>query len=192
MYGSDDPRRNPSSPYARPDLPQPTTRQPAAPPGTQPGPYAPQQPQPQSPPPPRSKVDAGRLWMGGAMAAVVAALTAVVAVLLVRGVLDVAVFAPEGEGAFGDASTGALAIGAAGAALAATLLMHILLLAAPQPGRFFTWIVGLATAVMVLLPFTTDAELSAKIGSAAVYLAIGIAIGSLVSASGRSALRTAR
>lgn len=176
MYGREDPYRDPSSPYTRPGAPQ----QPGAPmPGA--GPQQAQVPQA------RPKVDAGRLWMGGAMAALVAALTAVVAVLLVRGVLDVAIFAPEGRGAFGDASTGALAAGAAGAALAATLLMHLLLLGAPQPGRFFTWIVGLATAAMVLLPFTTDAKLSSKVGSAAVFLVIGIAIGSLLSAVGRSA-----
>ncbi|NUU21204.1 MAG: hypothetical protein HOV68_06770, partial [Streptomycetaceae bacterium] len=128
------------------------------------------------------------MWVGGALSAVVAALTAVVAVLLVRGVLDIAVFAPEGHGAFGDASTGTLAAASAGAALVATLLMHLLLRAAPQPIRFFGWIVGLATAVMVLLPFTTDAEWSAKIGTAAVYLVIGVVIGSLLSAVGHGAV----
>ncbi|WP_406455971.1 DUF6069 family protein [Streptomyces sp. NBC_00876] len=141
------------------------------------------------PRPQRSRIDAGRLWAGGAMTAVVAALTAVVGLLLIRGVLGVPVFAPEGDGAMGDASTGMLAVGAALAALVATGLLHVLMLATPQPGTFFVWIITLATAVMVLLPFTTSAQLDAKIGSAALYLVIGIAIGSLLSAAGRSAMR---
>ncbi|WP_405902575.1 DUF6069 family protein [Streptomyces sp. NBC_00656] len=135
------------------------------------------------------RVDAGRLWAGGAMTALVAALTAVVGLLLIRGVLGIPVFAPEGDGAMGDASTGVLAMGAAFAALVATALLHLLMLATPQPGTFFVWIVTLATAVMVLLPFTTSAPLDTRIGSAALYLVIGIAIGSLLSAAGRSATR---
>ncbi|WP_393061673.1 DUF6069 family protein [Streptomyces sp. LN549] len=148
--------------------------------------YVPPQhrPRPQAP-----RVDAGRLWAGGAVTAVVAALTSVVGLLLIRGVLGIPVFAPEGDGAMGDASTGVLAMGAALAALMATGLLHVLMLATPQPGTFFVWIVTLTTAVMVLLPFTTSAAPDAKIGSAALYLVIGIAIGSLLSAAGRSAMR---
>ena len=50
-------------------------------------------------------VDAGRLWAGGAATAVVAALIAVVGILLARGVFDVPVLAPKGEGTWGDADT---------------------------------------------------------------------------------------
>jgi hypothetical protein len=35
-----------------------------------------------------------------------------------------------------------------------------------SPGR--GWIVGLAVAIAVIIPFTTDAELSAKVGTAAI------------------------
>lgn len=144
----------------------------------------------QAPPEPgRPRVDAARLWAGGAMTAVVAALTAVVGLLLIRGVLGIAVFAPEGDGAMGDASTGVLAAGAALSALVATALLHLLILATPQPGTFFAWIVTLATAVMVLLPFTTSAPPAAMAGSAALYLAVGVTIGCLLSAAGRSAMR---
>ncbi|GAA1911763.1 hypothetical protein GCM10009837_40420 [Streptomyces durmitorensis] len=140
-------------------------------------------------PPSRSRVDAGRLWIGGLVTALVAALTAVVGLLLVRGILGIPVFAPEGDGAMGDASTGLLAGGAALAALAATLLLHLLMLGTPQAGRFLVWIVSLTTVVMVLLPFTFYASLEAQIGTAAVYLAIGVAIGSLLSAVARGAVR---
>ncbi|MFD7866901.1 DUF6069 family protein [Streptomyces sp. NPDC057682] len=145
---------------------------------------------PQSRPrPPGPRLDAARLWAGGAVTALVAALTAVVGLLLIRGVLGIPVFAPEGDGAMGDASTGVLAVGAAFSALLATGVLHLLILATPRPGTFFGWLVALATAVMVLLPFTTSAPLDARIGSAALYLVIGIAIGSLLSAAGRGAMR---
>ncbi|MFD6415506.1 DUF6069 family protein [Streptomyces sp. NPDC060194] len=160
-------------------------------------PYGPPNPQyriPQpSPEPPlapaRPRVDAGRLWAGGVMTALVAALTAVVALLLVRGVLGIPVFAPEGDGAMGNATTGALAGGAALAALAATGLLHLLVAATPRPERFLAWIVALVTAVLVLLPFTTDLSLEASIGTAVVYLLIGTAIGTLLSSVARSAVR---
>src|SRR5215213_9486867 len=97
--------------------------------------------------PPRARVDAGRLWTGGLATAAVAALVAVVGVLIARGLFDVPVLAPTGEGTLGDASTAWLAGLAALAALAATGLLHLLLLSTPRPGRFFTWIVGLATVI---------------------------------------------
>lgn len=138
---------------------------------------------------PGPRLDAGKLWAGGLMTAVIAALTAVVALLLVRGVLGVPVFAPEGAGLMGNATTGTLAVGSAVAALVATALLNLLIVATPRPERFFAWIVGLATAVMVLLPFTTGLTWQAKLGTAGVYLVIGIAIGSLLSSVARGAVR---
>jgi hypothetical protein len=134
-------------------------------------------------------VDAGRLWTGGVATALVAALVAIVGVLICRGLLDVPVLAPTGKGTFGDVSTFRLAGLAALAALLATGLLHLLLRSTPRPGRFFTWIMVLATVAAALLPFLTDANLDVKVASAAIYLAIGIAIGSLLSAVGRSAVR---
>ncbi|MFF1394818.1 DUF6069 family protein [Streptomyces sp. NPDC058287] len=142
------------------------------------------------PAPPQPRVDARKIWSGGLMTAIVAALTAVAGVLLVRGVLGVAVFAPERDGAMGDASTGLLAGGAAVAALAATLLLHLLCLGTPQPGRFFSWLVALATLVMVLLPFTTSVALVTKVGTAGVYLAVGLTIGMLLTPVARGAVRS--
>jgi hypothetical protein len=61
-------------------------------------------------------VDAGRLWTGGVATAAVAALVAIVGVLIARGLFDVPLLAPTGEGTLGDASTVGLAGLAAGAA----------------------------------------------------------------------------
>ncbi|HEV8649811.1 MAG TPA: DUF6069 family protein [Actinomycetes bacterium] len=92
----------------------------------------------------------------------------------------------------GNANTARLAGVAAGAALVATGLMHLLLLFIPRPWQFFTWIMSLATLAAVLLPFTTGARTGTKIATAAIYLAIGAAIGSLVSGVAASAVRVGR
>jgi Na+/proline symporter len=104
-------------------------------------------------------------------------------------VFDVPVLAPTGEGTLGDASTARLAGLAAVAALLATGLLHLLLLTTPRPGRFFTWIIGLATVIAAILPFMTDAEPATQLATGAINLAIGIAIGSLLSSVARSAMR---
>jgi hypothetical protein len=141
---------------------------------------------------PRPMVDAGRLWTGGVATAAVAALVAIVGVLIARGLFNVPLLAPTGEGTLGDASTARLAGLAAGAALLATGLMHLLLLSTPRPGRFFTWIMVLATLIAAIIPFLTDAEANTKIATAAINLSTGATIGSLVSGVGRSAVRVRR
>jgi hypothetical protein len=140
----------------------------------------------------RRSVDAGRLWMGGLATAVVTALVAVVGVLIARGLFDVPVLAPTEEGTLGNASTAWLAGLAAVAALAATGLMHLLLVSTPRPAQFFGWIVSLLTLAAVLAPFSTDAELDTKVATAAISLAIGLAIGSLIPGVARSATRLGR
>jgi Family of unknown function (DUF6069) len=141
---------------------------------------------------PKPTVDAGRLWMGGVATGAMAALVAVVGVLIARGLFEVPLLAPTGEGTLGDASTAWLAGLAAGAALLATGLIHMLLLTTPRPGRFFTWIMALATLIAAIAPFLTDAEASTKIATAALNVAIGATIGSLVSSVARSAVRVRR
>ncbi|MEV5342596.1 hypothetical protein AB0K93_29545 [Streptomyces sp. NPDC052676] len=140
-------------------------------------------------PPPAPRLDAVRLWAGGVMTAGVAGFTAVAAVRLVRGTLAIPVFASEGAGTMGDASTGLLAAGASLATLAATALLHLLILGTPRAGRFFGWIIALVTVAMTLLPFRTTAPMDSKVGTAVVYLATGVAIGSLLSAVARGATR---
>ena len=140
----------------------------------------------------RPPLDAGRLWAGGFAAALVAALIAVAGILVARGIFDIPVLAPAGDGAWGDADTGRYAIYAAVGALIATGLLHLLVLFTPQAHRFFGWIVGLVTVVAVLAPFASDASLAAKLATALINLCLGVAIGSLVGAVGRSAERSAQ
>ena len=140
----------------------------------------------------RSPVDTQRLWAGGLAAAIVAALAALVGVLIVRAVLRIAVYAPAGAGALGDSGTAMLCVAAAAAALAATGLVHLLLLATPSPLSYFGWIVGLVTAAAVVVPFLESLSLPIALAQAVIHLVIGLAIGSLVGGSAVSALRAAR
>ncbi|WP_250030218.1 DUF6069 family protein [Paractinoplanes maris] len=137
----------------------------------------------------RPAVDARTLWAGGLAAALVAALIAVVGIVIARGIFDIPVLAPAENGTFGDAGTWQLALGAGAAALAATGLLHLLLLYTPRPFAFFGWIVALLTVLAALLPFATDARLSAQLATAVIALLIGAAIGSLVSGVGTRSLR---
>jgi hypothetical protein len=136
----------------------------------------------------RPGVAAGPLWAGGVATAVVAALVALVGILICRWLLKVPILAPGRDGAWGNAHTVGYAFGAAAAALVATAIMHLLMLSVPRPLTFFGWILGLATLVAVLFPFSTTAEWSQKFATAIVNLVIGFAIGSLIGgvAAGRA------
>jgi hypothetical protein len=142
-------------------------------------------------PPPQPTVNAGRLWAGGAATAVVAALIAIVGILVGRGLFGVDVLAPKGAGVWGDADTLWYALGAAGCALVATGLMHLLLTFTPKPMRFFGWVMTLATVMAMLAPFITEKDLGSRLFTAGLNLILGIAIGSLVAGSARSAVQPA-
>jgi hypothetical protein len=126
------------------------------------------------------RVDARQLWSGGAATAVVAALIALVGILVCRWLFNIPILAPRRDGAWGDASTAEYVFAAAAAALVATAIMHLLLLATPRPQMFFGWIIGLATVLAVVFPFSSTAPLSAKAATAVVNLVLGCAIGSLI------------
>ncbi|MBP2328775.1 hypothetical protein JOF56_009160 [Kibdelosporangium banguiense] len=124
----------------------------------------------------RPGVNAARLWASGLATAVVAALLAVVGILIARGVVEVAVLAPKGEGVWGNANTFTYAMLSALAALLATGMMHLLILAVAAPRQFFTWIMVLMTLIAVVLPLTLTVEIGGKIATAVINLAIGLAI----------------
>jgi hypothetical protein len=101
-----------------------------------------------------AQVDARRLWAGGAATAVVAALAVVAGVLVARGVLGIPVLAPRAASDLGNSSTAVYAGLAAGCALLATALLHVLLLGAPRPFLFFAWITALGDVAAAAAPFT--------------------------------------
>jgi Family of unknown function (DUF6069) len=153
-------------------------------------------PRSEEPPPepsgPVRWVEPGPLWAGGVATAVVAALIALVGILVARWLFTIPILAPRRDGAWGDASTGAYVLAAAGAALVATALLHLLLLTTPRPQVFFGWIIALATIIAVVFPFSTTASLAAKSATGVVNLILGIAIGTLLTSVAGRAVRRRR
>lgn len=136
---------------------------------------------PGRPPSSRPVIEGGRLWAGGVATAIVAGLIALVAVLACRWLFNIPLLAPKSQGTYGDVHTTDLVLAAAGAALVATALAHLLLLSTPRPLAFLAWIIGLATVLAVVLAFSTGAPLNQKAATSVVYVILGIAIGSLIS-----------
>jgi hypothetical protein len=145
---------------------------------------------PTSGPPTRVTVNAGRLWAAGLATALVCALIALVGVLVARVVFNVALYAPEAASAIGDIDTVLLSLIAAGAALLATGLVHLLLLSTPRPLAYFCWIVALCTLAAVVVPFLSVTPKSVAVAMAVIHLIIGLAIGSLITGAARAATRT--
>jgi hypothetical protein len=78
---------------------------------------------------------------------------------------------------------------AAGAALLATPLLHLLLLGTPRPFAFFAWITALGDVIAAAAPFTQPAPLASKVFTAIINIVVGVAVISLLSGVGRSAAR---
>jgi hypothetical protein len=139
--------------------------------------------------PERYTLDAARFWASSLATAVVAALVAIVGVLVARGLFDVPVMAPRGDGVWGDASTIGYAAGAAVAALLAAGLMHLLTVAVAEPRRFFGWIMALLTIIAVVMPLTLTGRTSSQIATALINLAIGATIATIVESIARATRR---
>jgi hypothetical protein len=137
----------------------------------------------------RAKVNGARLWAGGVATAVVAALVVIAGVYISRHILNIPVLAPKAAGSLGNSTTAVYAVVAAGGALLATALLHVLLLGAPRPLRFFAWIVGLAVVLAVAAPFSEQAEWQSKVATAVINLAVGVAIISLLTGAARGAVQ---
>ncbi|CCH32903.1 DUF6069 family protein [Actinosynnema sp. NPDC047251] len=118
----------------------------------------------------------GLLWAGGAATAFVAGLVAVVGILTARGLLDIAVLAPQGHGAWGGADAVAYTLAAAGSAFAATGLLQLMLTTTPDAVHFFTWIILLLTAITAVLPLGLEADTGSRVATATLNTLIGIAI----------------
>src|SRR3984957_18043281 len=139
--------------------------------------------------PPPTRYPMARLWAGGVATAVGAALAVLAGVLITRGRPGIPVIAPKTANNFGNSATAVYAVLAAGAALLATALLHLLLLGTPRPFAFFAWITALADVIAAAAPFTQPAPLASKIFTAIINVVVGVAVISLLSGVGRSAAR---
>lgn len=139
------------------------------------------------------RLNPGRLWAGGVATAVIAALIVIVGISIARGIFGVPMPVPAPNG--GMSAIAYVGI-AAGAAIVATALLHLLIVGAPRPLAFFAWIVFLATVLGVLAPFSNSvfgsfsniAYLNSKSSVAAINLIVGIAIGTLLTSVARSSV----
>jgi hypothetical protein len=136
-------------------------------------------------------VNAARLWGGGVATALVAALVALVGRLICENVLDITLATPAAL--VGRSASGGLSYPVAAflLALLATGLAHVLALFAPQPQRFFAWIIALCTIAGMALPFGLEIAHDRQWATAIVNLLLGLAIGSLLSAVLASSYRPA-
>jgi len=57
--------------------------------------------------------------------------------------------------------------------------------------RFFAWVMVLTTVVAMLAPFVTEHDLRSRLFTVGLNFVLGIAIGTLISGSARSATRPA-
>ena len=135
-----------------------------------------------------SKIDQGRFWVGAVLAAVAAALTGIVAMIVAQGILGIPVL-------FGGSSSVDLVhistygLIAATAALVVAAVYDAMIHFAPRPGTFFGWLGGLATLLVALLPFTSAAPLQSQLVLGAMNLLVGAVILVLVPAAAVSARR---
>lgn len=134
-------------------------------------------------------VNGGRLWAGGVATACVAVLVAIVGILVARGLLHVPVLAPRGHGAWGGAGTVAYSLSSAGVALGATALLHLLLVTTPRARLFFGWIMVLLTAIAVVIPLGLATDLTPRLTTAILNLAIGLVITLTLSGVASAAVR---
>jgi hypothetical protein len=139
--------------------------------------------------PPVDGFHTGLLWTGGAATALVAGLLSVVGILVARGLFDIAVLAPKGEGTWGNANTLTYALASAVCAFAATGLVQLLLNTTPRAVRFFTWVMVLSTAIAVVLPLSLDVAIESRVFTAVLNATIGVSITMLLSGVVGSARR---
>jgi hypothetical protein len=135
------------------------------------------------------EVSGRRLWAGGGATALVAAGIGVVGVLLVRGVLDIPILSAKGR--LVNQAMAVVPISAGLAALAATALLHLLLLTTPRPTAFFGAIGAIVIAIVVLQVFLAGGTRQEQVATAMLYVVIGVAVISLLSGVARTAVRPA-
>jgi hypothetical protein len=167
---------------AEPTRVYPAAPAPERPPVVEPMPVQPQavQPQPVQPQQQPPKLDAGKYWAGAAATILVCALLGVAASVIFDDVFGVGLIPPPDVLGVGDDASWA----AAGAvfALISAAVLHILVMIAPSPRMFFGWLVGLATVILAVLPWTSSGDPLASAMTSLVWVILGIATASLLGA----------
>lgn len=140
----------------------------------------------------QARADAGRLWAGGVVTAIVAGGVALIAVLVTHKVLNVTLLNPDGSREAADDAMVMLPMLAAIITLLATGLLHLLMTTTPQAPQFFGWIGALGMALVLLEVYFSSSDVTGRFATGAVYLVLGVAIISSLSGVGRTAVRYQR
>jgi hypothetical protein len=119
--------------------------------------------------------------------ALVTAGIAVAGVLLIRGVFGIPIL--SAHGGLVNQALATVPLYAGLAALAATALLHLLLITTPRPTYFFGSICTIAVAIVVIQVFLTGATRPEQIATSLLYIALGVAAVSLLSGVARTAVR---
>lgn len=133
---------------------------------------------------PAPRVDQARYIVGTALTAGVAVLTALLGVVVARGILHLHVFT-TGSGP----QALPYALGVAGIAVLAGLLFDGALHVAPHPTAYFGALVALGTALAVAVPFASGASLPVQTAVALTNLVVGAVIGLLIPLAAGTARR---
>jgi hypothetical protein len=133
----------------------------------------------------RSRLDQTRYWVGAAITAAIAAVTAVLGTIIAHSILHIPVLS-DGTGA---THTLAYALSAAGIAIAAAGLYNAMLHFAPRPRAFFGALSGALIALAVLVPFAITLPLGTQAAFALMNLAVAVVIAILVPLAATNARR---
>ncbi|SDT26288.1 hypothetical protein [Microlunatus soli] len=133
-------------------------------------------------------IRAGTLWAGGLATAFVAGLVAAVGVVVSENVLTIKLIHVGLPGNPHAANWLAYPVIGFLLAIAATALLHLLLVLVPQPIRFFNWIIALVAVLAAALPFASGIS-SRTFVTSAVDLLVVLAIWLLLTGTGARALR---
>jgi hypothetical protein len=137
----------------------------------------------------QARADAGRLWAGGVVTAIVAAGVALVAVMVTHKLMHVTLLNPDGSREAADDAMVMLPLLAAIVTLFATGLLHLLMTTTPQAPQFFAWIGALLMALVLLEVYFSADDVKGRVATGAVYLLLGVVIISSLSGVGRTAVR---
>lgn len=140
----------------------------------------------------QAQADAGRLWAGGAVTAIVAAGVALVAVLVSHRLLDTTLLNPDGTKEAADDAMVMLPLLAAIITLISTGLLHLLMTTTPRAPEFFAWIGALAMVLVLLEVYLSSSDVEGRLTTGVVYLLLGVVIISSLSGVGRTAVRYRR
>jgi hypothetical protein len=121
------------------------------------------------------RIDGSRLWAGGVVAAAVAAGIVIVGLLAAR-VFHTRVLDERPGTALVEVNASWYAFAAAAISLAATAVLHLLLVTTPRPRLLFRSIMAIVTMIAVVGPFSRTAPLASQVTLASINLAVGVAI----------------